>query len=245
MTISPRDQAIVQVVVRFKQLSSKQIAELVFPNAPSRTTCDRALVRLVKAGTLARIERRLVGGSRGGSGQYCYQLGSQGWRQYNVERYRPARTINNHSLAIADTYLVFKRLEVEQRLTLLGMSSEPDCWLKVGPYELKPDLFFDLVQHDDEDKPRVIWLEVDLGTEGQRHVKDKLLRYWNAYEHNKYQREQAHDPTALAQFPWVLWVATDEPRVRELRWIISRIPEEARNRFRVTTMEKLPALFSS
>ena len=43
----------------------------------------------------------------------------------------------------------------------------------------------------------------------------------------------------------VLFVAIDDARDRELKWLISQIPEAARNRFRVTTMEKLPALFNA
>ncbi len=241
MTPTNRDQKIIELVARFKQLSSAQIRELVFRDSPGRTNCDRALRRLVRSDMLARIERRLVGGANGGAGQYTYQLGRAA-SDYYEGRHRPVRAVDLHRLAIADTFLIFKRLEWDGQLELVGMSNEPDCWMTIGSYELHPDLLLDVKQRSGAQ--RWIWFEVDRATESDRHTKEKLNRYWQAALHNAYEREQG-TTTALKAFPVVVWATIDEARARVLKWLISQMPDEAQRLFRVTTMEKLPALFST
>src|SRR5947209_6452814 len=89
--LAGRDRHIVQLVARFKQATSKQIHELLFSSNASRTPADVALKRLTTRGYLHRIERRTVGGSRGGSGQYVYSLGRRGFFMFFEGRYSPAR----------------------------------------------------------------------------------------------------------------------------------------------------------
>jgi hypothetical protein len=232
MTVAPRDSAIVQLVARFKQASSRQIHDALFYNVSSHTPSDRALKRLVDSGYLTRIERRLVGGTRGGSGQYCYALGRKGYFSYFDGRYSPARAINYHSLAILDTFLVFRRLERAGLLKLVGVSTEPDSWEEIGGVTLKPDLFIEASDHNGVNQ--LIWCEVDLATESQKQIRAKLETYQRAYDDA--------DVTKWQRYPWIIWVAVDDERAKELRWIISRGPEAAQALFAVTTMEHLPEL---
>lgn len=77
MRIAERDREIVQLVARFKQLTTTQIKELVYPGQlhdPQR----RAIKRLLENKMLARVNERLPGGFRGGSQEYVYQLGTLG-----------------------------------------------------------------------------------------------------------------------------------------------------------------------
>ena len=145
--LADRDRRIVQVIARYGQASSKQIKQLFFTDVSS-TPVDRALRRLVAGHYLIRIERRIVGGARGGSGQYVYSLGRRGFFMFFTGRFTPARTIRYHSLAIVDCVVTLKQAERAGRLSVVGLSSEPDCWVTIGRDELKPDLYVELVRGD-------------------------------------------------------------------------------------------------
>lgn len=228
MVLHNRDRAVVQLVARFGQLTSAHVYALVFPGL-SQTPCDRALRRLTERRYLARIERRLVGGSRGGSGQYVYQLGRDGHALFSTGRYVPARAINFHSLAIADAYIALKQLERAGRLKIAGYMTEPDCHVTIGRAELKPDLYAELVRPDGARLK--VFYEVDMGTQGPLRIKEKLERYWWAYNHA--------DSGEWPEFPVVAFVAVDDDRADELRWIIDQGPREALPLFKVTTIREL------
>jgi hypothetical protein len=226
-----RDRRIVQLVARYGQASSKQIKQLLFHDV-SNAPLERALRRLVSSQHLIRIERRIVGGARGGSGQFVYALGRRGFFMYFTGRFTSARTIRYHSLAIVDCVVTLKQAERAGRLSIVRLSSEPDCWVTVGRDELKPDLYVELVRGDRRSR---IWFEVDLGTENQGQLRGKLERYRRAYE--------ASDDKTWPVYPLVLWVAIDAERETELKWIISGMREDARPLFHVATMEGLPQFF--
>ena len=230
MVLPDRDRAVVSAVARFGQMSSKQIYELIFSDT-SQTPCDRALRRLTAYKYLNRIERRMVGGLKGGSGQYVYQLGRRGFFLFNTGRYNPARAVNYHSIAIVDSYLILRRLEADGALQILGYSTEPDCWVTIDRNELKPDMFVEIQTTE----PLKLWLEVDMATEGQRQIKDKLVRYWRAFNDA--------DSRVWPEFPLIVFVAVDDERAKELRWLIDQGAEQAQELFRVTTKDKLHTLF--
>lgn len=233
MTPDGRDRAIVQFVARFRQLTSEQIGELVFGDRASRTPCYRALKRLVERRELARIERRIAGGSKGGSGQYVYQLGPAGNAEHRIGRYIPMRAVNFHSLAIADSYIQLLRLHHKSLITITGYLTEPDCWVAFGRHELKPDLF---VEYAGTAGPHSkMWLEVDLASEGPRQIREKLERYWFAFN--------AADDEQWPVFPVVIWVAIDDERAAELKWILEQGPKNAQQLFRVCTIATLSTVF--
>lgn len=231
VALTGRDLAVVNAVAKFKQLSAVQIREMLFADV-SKTPCDRALARLTDMQYLRRIERRMVGGTKGGSGQYVYTLGAKGFYMHFTGKYNPPRAVNYHSIAIADTYLDIRRMESRGLFVIDGISTEPDCWVKIERYELHPDLRVDVSRQGHTFK---LWLEIDMATEAQRQIRAKLVNYWQAYNNA--------DVAEWAEFPLVVFVAVDDERVRELEWIISQLPDEVQQLFKVTTRYMLHTLF--
>jgi len=232
--ISERDIAIVRYVARFGQMSALQVCKLLYsPATASKTPCNRALRRLVDRGFLARVERRIVGGSRGGSGVYVYALGRRGFFMFFKGKFSPPRSIRYHSLAIVDCVVALREAEREGKLAIIGLSSEPDCWVRIGRDELKPDLYVELERRDKRPK---LFIEVDMGSESQGQVRAKLERYVRA-------RENA-DTGTWPKFPPTLWACIDAERETELRWIISRMPERDHESFIVTTISGLADFLS-
>lgn len=226
-----RDLAIVQLVTRFRQLSSKQISLLVFDGLSAKP-CARALIRLTEAKFLRRIPRRMVGGALGGSGQYVYVLGRRGFGLSYEGRYTPARLVNYHSYEVAEAFLTVKQLERAGHLTIAAYSTEPDSWAVVGGQELRPDLYLELVRPSG--KAVKLFLEVDLATEAQRQIKGQLTAYRRAVNEVEHLVDDA-DYERWRVFPRVLWVAVDEERAKELRWLIGQEPEQYRELYDVTT----------
>lgn len=227
--LSARDRAVIRLVAYFRQLTALHLQTLLFHDITSRTPVHRTLRRLTDLGYLQRIEHRLVGGSRGGSGQYVYQLGSRGFYMHGEGKWRPWRTVNYHALAIADCYVAIRQFERAGQLRVLGFSCEPDCWVTIGRSELKPDLRVD-VERPGQART-LFWLEIDMATEGQKQLRGKLESYWRAYNDA--------DVAEWPVFPLVLWVVVDAERERELCWLIEQLPEQARALFRVCQLDTL------
>jgi hypothetical protein len=234
MLMHDRDRQVVLSVGRFGQLTSSQILDIHFSDLASSTPMYRALDRLTSKRFLTRVERRMVGGNGAGSGQYVYQLGSAGWTLSGRQtRYWPFRSVNYHTLGIADAYIELLKLEREGRLEINGFTTEPDTWLTVGGAELRPDLHVELADiHRRRDVS--LWIEIDLGTERQKAIKDKLARYWHAYQHA--------DEGTLPVFPIILFLAPDAARERELRWIIERGEPAAQRLFMVSSVPDFASL---
>lgn len=218
-------------VGRFGQLATSHVKAVFFKDV-SNTPCDRALVRLVRRRYLARIERRIVGGSGAGSGQYVYQLGPEGWKLCRKEtRYWPYRAINYHMLAVADAYVALKELEHEGRYKVVGFSTEPDTWMTVAGAELRPDLFVEVADMEMR-RSLAWWVEVDMGTERQKQLKDKMARYYHAWQHS--------GEGEMSIFPLIVFLVPDRERLDELSWIIGRGAEEAQTLFNVALMNNFP-----
>src|SRR3954453_22986947 len=212
--LTGRDRLIVQLIARFKQASSRQVHELFFPGV-TYTPADRALKRLTDRRYLTRIERRTVGGSRGGSGQYVYGLGQyvyglgrRGFYLHYDGRFILPRTVNYHALTVLDTFIVLRRLELAGRLRVGGLSVEDEAWVKVGGDDLRPDMYADMMLADG--RHMKVNFEIDMATEGQKAIRDKLQRYWRIYydaDHTPWQGE----------WPRLVWGAVEEDRAKELR----------------------------
>lgn len=229
MTLHDRDRSITQFISKFNQSTSSTIYKLIFDGTGSHTSCDRALGRLVGSGHLRRIERRAVGGSRGGSGQYVYSLGLAGHQLYRAGRYIPARAINYHSLAIVEAFETLTMRSRAGNFGIAGYTTEPDCHVTIGSYELKPDLYVELERPGGSAR---FWLEIDMGSQGQAQIKGKFQRYWHAYN-----SVSADDWQGA--FPLVMFVAVDKERAAELSWLLKQGPTEAAVLFRVTTLAEL------
>jgi hypothetical protein len=211
--INQRDSSILQLVTRFHQLTTTQINELVFAGL-SPMPCHRALRRLVAHNFLMRVERRVVGGQRGGSGQYVYQLGREGHREHGEGTFRPWATVSLHTLAVADAYLSVVRLSRQGLVTIDSYSTEPDCHETIGRYDLRPDLFVDVIRAVNGER-LPIWFEVDRGTERPIRIKAKLERYYKA--------RQARNVEEWPIWPVTVWLAHTDRRATELRKIVSQV----------------------
>ncbi|MEB0287209.1 replication-relaxation family protein [Cryobacterium sp. 10S3] len=231
-----RDHQIVLSVARFGQLTSGHLADMHFSDLASPTPLKRAVIRLVASKHLAIIERRPTGGTGAGSGQRVLQLGSAGWTFARREgRYWPYRTINLHTLAIVDAYVELTRLERLGRIRIDGFSTEPDSWFNIAGADIRPDITVD-VSGSFPMKSIRLWIEIDMGTERQKAIKDKLERYWYGYV--KADNGELDDIENLQ----VLFIAPDDARARELRWIIERGDKDAQALFMVSKLSEFAGL---
>lgn len=236
MEIDRRDLTITRYVAKFGQLSTAHIQALTFSDLQSHTPATRTLNRLVERKYLHRIERRLVGGSQGGSGQYVYQLGPEGHHLFHEGRWTPARAINYHSLAIADCYVMLMRLEREGLLVITEYATEPECHVEIGRFYLKPDLFVAFGRPGGSGSGSGsggarLMVEVDMATQGQRQILEKFVRYWEGYN--------AAEGDVWPDNQLVVFVAIDEYRAEELRRLLGRGKKEQRELFRIHTLASL------
>lgn len=235
MIVLDRDRQIVMAVARFGQLTASHLRAMLFHDRSSQTPLDRALKRLVERKYLARIERRMVGGTGAGSGQYVYQLGREGWKLAGREKaYWPFRAVNYHTLAIADVYRELLELEHAGRLTIEAFLTEPESWQVIAGADLRPDLFVQVADHLNG-RSVSLWIEVDMGTERQSAIAQKLAAYWHAYQHADESRV----------FPQVLLIAPDNDRAKALRYTIAQGDEEAQALFVVSTLPEFTGLYFS
>lgn len=227
---SKRDMDIVALVAKFKQVTAKQVYDLLFFEQADRTTTYRALNRLCRLQYLHRIERRIVGGARGGSGQYVFALGRRGFYADSAGRFDLARHVHFHDLAVTDCFVTLRKLERAGVINITGFSTEPDCWRIVAGIELKPDLYADVLLRSGE--RLTFWLEMDMGSEAQRQLRGKLEAYWRAW-----------NDSDVEDLPGIVWVGIDEERAKELRWLISQGPADAARLFKVFSLATLANLF--
>lgn len=234
MQLSHRQLTIIQLVATFGYVKSKHIQALLFHSLTSHTPYSRDINMLVEGRYIDRVERRLVGGARAGSGQYVYKLGAEGRKMLPDARKTPYLAEIQHSLMIADCYVILKQLEREGRLIIRGFLTEPDSKLTIDEETIESDAFAALTRPDGSHHIRRIF-ECDRASEGARQIIAKLLRYWNAY--------QAADDDQWPEDQLVLWVVPDERRAQEIKWLIERGKPGQAALFRVQTLDGLAAAF--
>lgn len=217
VALSPRNSSIVQLIARFGQAKSDQTFFLLFPDATSKTPCTRALRWLTERDYLAVTGRpgRYIGGRNSGSAPYVYQLGPVGHELYETGRYRPDRNVRDHSLVIVDAFSEIVRRQRAGEFEIVGYSTERhgDCWVKIGRYDLQPDLFVELAR---DGLRRRLWLEIDMATQAHGQIKAKFQRYWDAYG--------VADHVLWPEYQGVLFVGIDEARAAELKWLLGQMP---------------------
>jgi hypothetical protein len=192
---------------------------------------------MVRWHVLTRLDRT-IGGQRAGSAGLVYALGPAGQRLLypNRRRFRPVWTPRTsylrHALAVSELYVCLRELERSTSMELLAYESEPKCWRPYfGPGGarsiLKPDALAVLGIDDYEDR---YFIEADCSTEHRPHIVAKAktyVRYWQSG------REQVE--TGI--FPYVLWVAPDEPRAAFLVDVLASLPPEHWQIFMVATAD--------
>lgn len=229
MKLSRRDLQIVQFIARFGQATKHHVRAAVFKDNKSATPCDRALKRLTEQRVLARIEIRTVGGAHGGSGQYVYQIGAAGWKLAATEgSFWLSKSVKYHSLAIADVFV-----DINDHLNVIRYETEPDSHEKINYVPLQPDLYLevDLGRH-----VLRTWLEVDLGTERPKQLKEKMNRYNHAW---------SGAPERWNPWPLVVWAVPDDKRRAELQSIVKLQPAESQGMYRVCLLDDVVATLLS
>lgn len=227
MYMSARDLSILRLVAAFSQLTATHVADCLFDNA-SRTPINRAILRMIDKQLLARVELRVVGGARGGSGQYVYELGKEGRRMMGGGRWSPGRSVNFHALAIADCYATLKRMERAGRLTVAEYITEPDTYTTIGGHYLKPDLYVHLQRGD---RSIHLWFEVDMASQNRAQIAGKLARYTGAYE--------AATPQQWSENHLVVFAAIDDVRAAQLKRMVGELEPGQQALFRVVTIARL------
>ncbi|MFG2377612.1 replication-relaxation family protein [Streptomyces sp. NPDC048504] len=223
MELTPRDLEVLGLVGRFTQLASSHLTELVFADR-SHTVPDKVLGRLVRSGYLSRVGRR-ASGDKGGAGAFVYQLGRFGRALLDIEG-RASSTVNNHALMVADTYMELRRAESAGVLVVNDWAVE-----KLVPPSVRADLFVAL-DFPQQSHSGSYFLEIDMGSEAPKRIREKIAGYWRAVE------------TSTADyFPFVVFVVKHEARKRELARVFRQLAEERQEMVRVCSLSELiPAL---
>lgn len=230
MQLAEREREIVQLVGRFKQLTTKQIKALAFPDQPYNPQA-RYLRRLLENKMLALVTEPLRGGVRGGSAQYVYQLGKRGREMYGWGRRGHSIVINHHQLRVVEAYIALFEADRRGDIRLLHWSTEPDCHISFGGITLKPDMYVDIAYQQNGNWLRnTFWLEIDLGTEHKRQILEKISTYKLAYE--------VSGDYPLDKYPTTVWLATRDDRASELIYWLKYV-RDLPDIFRVGTVDRL------
>lgn len=219
MELTPRDLEVLSLIGRFTQLASSHLTELVFADR-SHTVPDKALGRLVRSHYLSRVGRR-ASSDKGGAGAFVYQLGRFGRALLEYEG-RASSTVNNHALMVADTYLELRRAENAGVFALKDWDVE-----RPVPPAVRADLFVTL-DFPQQSRSGSYFLEIDMGTEAPKRIREKLAGYWRAVE-----------TSTEDWFPYVVFVVRQQARKAEIERTIRRLPEERREMVRVCVFGEL------
>lgn len=242
--VTDRDLLILKDLEQLRLLSTRQIQRLRFRDHVSQSSATRTTVRVLDRledrGLITRLPRR-VGGAIRGSAANVWQLASTGERllrrlsgQESRRRYvEPSPQFTAHTLAAAEIAVRVFEATYDDRLELLELEAEPDCWREYqnaagGRVWLKPDLFVVTANAQVESHA---FVEVDLATEHLPAVLRKCEtyhRYWRTGQ------EQA----TRELFPAVVWITPTEARAEKLRRAIRDHPNLAPDLFHVVTPDQ-------
>jgi hypothetical protein len=247
-----RERVIVETTARLRLVAGTQLARLFFSSsgkpASRARAARRVLTDLTEQQVLLRLERR-IGGVRAGSAGHVYGLGPVGkrlvvyWQGDGLVRVRtphePGPIFVRHALAVAEQYVQLIEAERAGRLELVAFENEPTCWRSFsGGYGraviLKPDALVRLGVGKFEERS---FLEVDCGTEGRGALLAKCRRYVAYYQTGVEQAEHG-------VFPRVVWLVTNQARVRLLVDVCASLPPECWQLFSVGTASQVVALCS-
>ena len=241
-SLSARDRQIIETVVRLRLVSGKQLERLFFADvrrpASRARLARRSCHRLVAAGVLGRLERR-VGGVRAGSAGYIYfdapaaqrliaYWQGEGRPQRPRAPYEPGRAFVRHRLGISECFVRLTEAERHGRLGLADFESEPVVtFFGFGGTRLvlRPDALVRLYLGSEIELHA--YLEIDCGTEGRAALARKCDAYIAAWR-------SGSNGTV---FPRVVWITTTERRAAVLREICGSLPPETWKLFLITSHE--------
>jgi hypothetical protein len=237
--LSARDLAILESLQVMRLMSGEQLGRLHVegdhPATHARKT-RAALQRLTTLELVVRLRRR-IGGMRAGSngliyglsglGQAVLELGQDDSRRHRrMSETKPA--FQNHTLAVAETYVQLVERARTGRAELLDFASEPQCWRRFSGMAgqiitLKPDAFVRLGVSGYEVSA---FLEMDLDSESLPTISRKLgvyVAYWRS-------GTEQHRHGVM---PKTWWLVPNAARLAAIRRTIQRLPAEARELFAV------------
>jgi hypothetical protein len=225
--LSERDLAIIREVACLRLMSARQIQAVYFPDAEHDNeqaairARQRVLTRLIREQLLIRLERR-IGGIRAGSAGFVLALGPVGQRvladsDQRRRFYEPTLRFFDHTLAASQLVVDVQVAARSGMLDLLDWQAEPKSWREFasigGRRLLRPDLFLALGSGEYE----LRWFcEIDRATESLPTVRQKCRLYAAYYQAGV---EQARGGGV---FPRVCWIAPDERRAEQVRFVIKR-----------------------
>ncbi|RDH76360.1 hypothetical protein DVS77_21640 [Mycolicibacterium moriokaense] len=234
---------VLNLINLFDQLATPHIRQLVFPDNLSDTACNKRLRELVADGWLEYVEESHPGGRRGGRSVNVFQLGPEGRKRMpsNGRRRRKSRTIKHHALALADVLVDAYKAERLGWLRIDEWAVEPNTKISVDGVTIEPDLYMRIELVDQNRRPK-LWLEVDLGSETDAQIVDKLKRYAYLYSEREqlpiYHRHKG--PDGRGRFPYVMFLAIDAERVRTIQRLINETPGLPNKLFSVREISEFP-----
>ncbi|WP_414940158.1 replication-relaxation family protein [Amycolatopsis sp. cmx-11-51] len=238
--LSQRDLAILLSLRQLRLLTGQQLQRLHFADGHRPTQARKtraALKRLSELGVIVRLARRM-GGLHAGSDGYVIGLSGLGFavldashsgsgrRHRRVNDTKPA--FQDHVLAVSDLYVQLTEDDRAGHSELLEFAAEPEAWRHFSGsggqrVTLKPDAYVRLGVGDYE---LAAFIEQDMDTESTPTIARKLGVYINYWRSGLEQR-------ARDVFPLVWWLVPDTNRLSELSRTIRRVPEDARQLFKV------------
>ena len=250
--IGERDFHILRALQQYRYLTTHHLRRLYFTDSASHQAALRAACRILTKlhdhGLIEHLNRR-IGGVRAGSGAFVWTLTPAGVKllalssrgegpQTRLHHHEPSQAFMEHTLAVAETFVRLREMELSGKISLTTITNEPGCWrhyagLGGSPKILKPDLFSVTASGEYEDN----WfLEIDLATEAPITVLRKCQQYTAYYKTGAEQHLHS-------VFPYVVWIVPDSKRRETMtRRIIKDLPPSESDLFIVILMDELETL---
>lgn len=244
--LSDHDEAVIARVSALRFVSGDQLDRMHFDGSARATR--RALSRLVQLDCLARLPRRIGGGSNG-SKSFVYLLApagqrlamERGWlpRRRTRRPHIPGTLFVNHALQVAELHTLLIEADRACRIELIELVSDFASQRSYGGAVghsriLKPDSYVRLGTGEYEDS---YFVEVDMGTEGSRALDGKLRQY---VEYEATGQEQAE----RGVFPLTVWLTPDARRAADIGTCIERLPRSAHKLFMVAQFNEAVSLLT-
>lgn len=223
--ISTLDPKVVWDIVRFRQLTSRQIQRIHFADGVSQKSMDNrtsyVLKRVFETGLVNRLPFRRIGAGGPGSTGYVYQGPKV-----------TARKLIDHTYDVAEVYVQLLEAARAGRGTLIDYQPGSYAHRTIAGRELEPDAKITL---EVAGVQRNRYLEVDRDSERPNQIREKLDQYIEAARH--------WPPGEV--FPRVVFVVSHEipglvePRRRKIAQQLGEVTAPYRPLFSVTTMDQV------
>ncbi|WP_338826261.1 hypothetical protein MTBGP_09570 [Moorella thermoacetica] len=205
-----RDMDILATLHKFRFVSFSDLVKLYFPSKAGDSAARRRLLKLYRW----RLVDRCRQWAPEGPTEYIYMLDDVGayflaaYLQKQVEELGWRKRDNQVKLAYVRQYLAAMRLYLELRKQVALVHFEPEYTLKGEGYYFRPDAYAVFIKGKYEYR---VFFEVDMGTEGQQKIQEKIKSY------EAYYRANARPGFIM---PYIIFVADKEERVRKLEaWV--------------------------